>query len=114
MICLTLTKSLSETGEFPPFGLGDGTDAEFACPARLRPGIDTDHDKVRLLRNAVSDLRPQSLGASLGLGTRHRLERAGEHQRLAGDLALGRLRSPAPLFGNAPGHRAAHDPVTTG
>ena len=54
------------------------------------PAPGTGDDEIGLGRHRAGDLGAQPLGHRLGLAARHLLERAGEDDGLAGDLAVGR------------------------
>ena len=64
-------------------------DAELGGLLGLRAGVGADHQIVGLLRDRAGDLGAQRLGARLGLGAGHLLQRAGEDDGLAGDRRIG-------------------------
>ena len=90
----TLTVRRCKPRQLPPFRLRNRLHPQFLGFSRFRPGIGTDHHEVGLLRDAVGDFRAQSLRARLGFRPGHGFQRAGEHDRFAGDLTVGCLRSP--------------------
>src|ERR687891_955293 len=65
-------------------GLVDHLDTELDCPVVLRTGVLTGHHEVRALGHARSHPSPGFLGGLGGLLAAHRLEPAGQHDRLPG------------------------------
>src|SRR5918996_444484 len=82
-------------------GLVDHLDAELDCPVVLRTGVLTTHHEVRALGHARSHPSPGFLGGLGGLLAAHRLEPAGQHDRLPAKtpglpLLLRRVGHPPP------------------
>ncbi len=61
-----------QTRQFPPPGLVQRIDPQFRCLPRLRPGIFSQNNKIRFLRDTVSHFRAKTLRHRLRLRPRHR------------------------------------------